>query len=396
MPLKINSQTVAAFADERLGHNAAVQRDLRALASFFGQITGPEVRTASAEEHKRSIQEIITNALSASRRLIDPSICSALDVSTFLALDRFMILHFASVQCAFLAVVERLILSMTVVDGAHDAHLKSAGRPRSGRPDFQQPLDHIHTLDIPYTMAVDPASQLDPFFYESFDILLGIIGSGSFVWRVDQPIVHFVKMAHQEYAAWLSGDGPAAKDVRSFLNYEQQIERQNQVLDDVAGLSGALIDWIQSGKGAERRKDRWALYRQYLAGLPDEKATMFDEDFGVRKVFVQPTAGYRVAGMRREKPAEVADVAGLIGTLISDRTQSEDLILLCGGPGSGKSTLCRVLASEMAANPNIYPVFLRLRRLNESQEIASFIETHLQQEGLIDKLSDVADIPRSC
>jgi len=74
------------------------------------------------------------------------------------------------------------------------------------------------------------------------------------------------------------------------------------------------------------------------------------------------------------EPQVVPDLGRLLGALISSRVSGEDLVILCGGPGSGKSTLCRVMASELAQDPLIHPVFLRLRRVKEGAEISQFID----------------------
>jgi predicted NACHT family NTPase len=128
-----------------------------------------------------------------------------------------------------------------------------------------------------------------------------------------------------------------------------------------------------TSEAVKKRADAWARYKNSLLELPDQKETMFAEQFGVRQVFVQPVARYKVAGMSLDQGATVPDVANLIAGLISDRVPGDELILLCGGPGSGKSTLCRIVASELASNQEMHPVFLRLRRLQDGQDIPSFV-----------------------
>jgi hypothetical protein len=78
--------------------------------------------------------------------------------------------------------------------------------------------------------------------------------------------------------------------------------------------------------------------------------------------------------------------------LLTLRVPTDDLIILCGGPGSGKSTLCRVLASELAADKDVFPVFLRLRRLKEGSDIPAFLESQLSRLGLIDRISDLRSL----
>nr|WP_239523989.1 NACHT domain-containing protein [Geodermatophilus normandii] len=79
--------------------------------------------------------------------------------------------------------------------------------------------------------------------------------------------------------------------------------------------------------------------------------------------------------------------------LLSARVPGHDLIILAGGPGSGKSTLCRVLASRLAKLPDLHPVFLRLRRVQEGTDMTTFIEDSLRRAGLIDRLADLRNVP---
>lgn len=395
MPFKINSQTMIAFAEEKFGHRPDLQKDLLGIANIYKDIGTGTLRSVDIAGWKSEILSAITAALSAARRLLDPKAYAALDVAAVSALDRFAVIHFASAQHAFLSSLEQVIITLQARKEETRAPQEANGPARRirGAEGTQHSLELVQTVELPYTMAVNPSTILHGYFRELLDIILNIINNGHIVLDSSEPLTELVAASSQIYTSWVMSGSEAATAVRSFLNFDQQETRKNVVLDDVGGLSIALENWLKADQSTNRRKKKWDAYRKTLAELPDDKITMFDENFGVRKVFVQPTAHYQVAGVRRSKPAEVPDVAGLLGTLISDRTDSEDLILLCGGPGSGKSTLCRVLASELAGNEQVHPVFLRLRRLQDSQEIAGFIEAHLQQEGLIDRLTDLADVP---
>src|SRR5205807_266350 len=136
-----------------------------------------------------------------------------------------------------------------------------------------------------------------------------------------------------------------------YLNFEHQRAWTARVSDDVRSIHQALTHWLQpTSEAAKKRAEAWERYKKTLLVLPDLKETMFAEQFGVRHVFVQPIARYKVAGMGIEDGTVVADVANLMAGLISERVPGDELILLCGGPGSGKSTLCRAIASELASN----------------------------------------------
>jgi energy-coupling factor transporter ATP-binding protein EcfA2 len=395
MPFKVNPQTVVGIVDDKLGNKPEMCADVRLIASVMQNIARIHPADCDSQSFKHKLQEVLVNALSAGERLLGNSSISALQASSITPLDRFAVVHFVSTHWALLRGLENVVREVTFEPAKIPADV--VGRAQSSRSinsDVQKALELSTGLDTPYTLAVNPSSQLGPYYEEqlrTFATLVELLRGG---WHGARELRKSIEIAMQSYHGWASGQTSAAIAVQSYLNYAQQLAQSNLVSDDVKGLSLALQDWLRvSDNLNERRKEGWRAYRETLSKLPDDKITMFDENFGVRKVFVQPVATYKVAGAKPSPGAPVSDVAGLIGTLISTRTESDDLILLAGGPGSGKSTLCRILAAELATNVDIHPVFLRLRRLQDSHDIRGFVETHLQGLGLIDKISDLAAVP---
>lgn len=395
MPLRVNPQTVIGIVDDKLSNKPEMCADVRMLASVMQTVARIHPADCDAQNFKRNLQEVLVGALSAAGRLLDDLSISALQASNITPLDRFAVVHFASAHWALLRGLENVVGEVTFESAkVHAETGNRAPSARSTHEDVKKALELVGGLDTPYTLAVNPSSQLGPYYEEqlrAFSELIGLLRGG---WHGAGEFRKSIEIAMQSYNSWASGRTSAAMAVQSYLNYAQQLAQANLVSDDVKGLSLALQDWLRvSDTLNERRKEAWRAYRETLLKLPDDKVTMFDESFGVRKVFVQPVATYKVAGAKPKTGAPVADVAGLIGTLISTRTESDDLILLAGGPGSGKSTLCRILAAELATNEDIHPVFLRLRRLRDSHDIRGFVEAELQGLGLIDKISDLAAVP---
>gem|GEM_PF-6293892 len=395
MPIRINIQFVTSFAEEKIGNRRDICEDLKLLALVYKSIGNSISISSGGDDFRTRVLSSITQALSASARLLSAETVSALSVSSISALEKFAILHFVSAQRAFLKGVETL-LNNREGSGKDENKRQPAERSKASRERkdvIERAAEIVAGIDLPYMMTEHPSSQIATYF-KDYEELISCLVDPTEVASLDrEPLKRCIELSMHEYSAWISGDTEAATAVRSFLNYEQQQAIKNSVIDHVNGLTLALKNWLPTNGAEEKRKEKWQAYRKTLSSLPDDRATMFDEAFGVRNVFVQPTATYRVAGVKRSKPVPVADVAGLLGTLLSARTPADDLILLCGGPGSGKSTLCRVLASELAENDQIHPVFLRLRRLTDTQDVASFIEGHLQNEGLIDKFSDLGGVP---
>lgn len=392
MPLRINATSIVGIVDEKLPKND-FSRDVHRLVDVLRNIIKIDPATTSVD-FQRGILGEITAGVSASNRLLDDFLGSAIYVSAINALERFAILHYVSVQRAFLKGLEEAVVAIKFDPKVQDAPIRPE-KARLPHHDLHRAVEHCLSVDVPYTLTINPASQLGDYYLEQFRSVANMLGHVLSGWKSPREFSSSIELAMTEYKNWASCGSVAVRSVTSYLNYEQQSAPRTVVNDDVHGISVALHDWLRANTDmSQRKKEMWQAYRRTLSELPDGKDTMFDENFGVRKVFVQPLASYQVAGVKhRSEPPIITDVAGLVGTLISDRTEGEDLILLAGGPGSGKSTLCRILASELAANDNVHPVFLRLRRLQESSDIRGFIESQLQALGLIDRVADLALVP---
>jgi len=200
----------------------------------------------------------------------------------------------------------------------------------------------------------------------------------------------------EAYDSYFWGDSPDAAALREFLivGDAKKVERLREI-GTLRNLTTALTTWVEVAGIARRdRQEAWERHIQQTKALPDKQGTMFNESFGVRKVFQPPLVRYHINGRRPAAEAEtIADVGGLFGGLISNRVSSQDLVVVSGGPGSGKSTLCRVLASKMAATPGLHPVFLKLRKAKDGSDIMQFVEDQLKERGLIDRIADLWRIP---
>lgn len=256
-------------------------------------------------------------------------------------------------------------------------------------------LDELSLIELHFAFGSEPIDYVYEFQSTTLDVFRALLGKVNLSWCDEhKEREEVLKHSVGEFNGWLHSDQASAAHIRAYLNYDQQAATQGKILEEVKGVTAALANWISpSIELAERKVKAWDVYREHLSSLPDEKSTMFDEEFGVRKVFVQPEAAYKVAGTRLRHETKIHDVAAMLGTLLSNRTAGDDLILLCGGPGSGKSTFCRFLASELSQNTQVYPIFLRLRRMEDTKDIIPFLEENLQREGVIDKINDLSDLP---
>lgn len=312
--------------------------------------------------------------------------------------ERFSLLFFVTCQrCYIEALVDYLrALGPVKTPATNDAGL--AVTEKEGlRTRLEVAVANLNQAEVPFKLGIDPMAPHIPLF-EAFDAWLAsaleYLGYPSMV--LPTPVDACSKNARQRFRVWVAQDTDEAKWVRNYLALPDKEDKSEVLTETLSAFHDLLTPWTEPLKKNEaRRAELWREYREALARLPDLKDSMFNEQFGVRKVFVAPLVTYQIAGAGNDtgKPDKIPNINKLLAALLSTRVKSDDLIVLCGGPGSGKSTLCRMIASNLASNAHVYPVFLRLRRLKEGADIANFIEESLRKEGLIEKTSDLKDIP---
>jgi hypothetical protein len=213
--------------------------------------------------------------------------------------------------------------------------------------------------------------------------------------NADSIVTAVINDARSRFRVALASSDRLASWMRNYLALEQGSQISEAAASQLAAIRDALEGWKESVIKPGFKPERWDKYREYLKSLPDQKETMYNEEFGVSRVFVAPRVRYHRAGLlgAADTPQDVPDVGRLVGALVSTRLEGADLIILSGGPGSGKSTLCRMIASELARDVNVHPVFLRLRRQREGADVTAFIEEHLVSLDVIGKLGDLHQVP---
>lgn len=307
--------------------------------------------------------------------------------------EQFRVLYYTTCHRAYLEALEAELEKLAQVKQRNGERSDRAAE----RHDFKELARHAQEVvkaDVTYLIGVDPVKTEQPLF-QAYERWLAAVLPG---YGVPKPTVYEVyrtvsAAARDRLRVLLAQQNPDASWMRSYLAFSQE-EKTTEVLTTLAAVATSLSEWTERSSAAidKRYQGAWHDYRENLKALPDKSETMFAENFGVRKVFVAPQATYRVIGVS-DKSYEIANVPGQLGALLSERVPAGDLRILCGGPGSGKSTVCRMLASQLAHDPAMHPVFLRLRHMREGADLVSFVEASLRNEGLIDRISDLRDVP---
>ena len=389
MAMKLTVSAILGLSEDTFPSSSAVRKQIDILCGVYRRVAEQEFSKRSKND-KKVIAEL-NDSIAAADQILSEHFQAEIKNTTNGNFNLFAINFFvASLRSLFVAMATHVSGSCKFNDDESD---------KTSRADVselvEKAIDELLSIELHFAFGSEPTNYVNEFQSTTIDVFRALLGKVNLSWynaRTEREEV--LEQSVREFSRWLNSTETSSAHTRAYLNYDQQVEMQGKILEEVKGVAAALADWISpSAELAERKVKAWNSYREYLSSLPDEKITMFDEKFGVRKVFVQPEALYWVAGTRQRHKTKIHDVAAMLGTLLSNRTAGDDLILLCGGPGSGKSTFCRFLASELSQNMQIYPIFLRLRRMEDTKDFIPFLEENLQRGGVIDKISDLSDLP---
>lgn len=397
MSLKISGKTTEETLSEKFEKDGKLLADAAALITFGTAAAAGDPMSLGA-----GLALIVKTAGSAVSAGINVVRRFAKDGSTENATlppyDRFRILFYVTCQKCFIEAFAESLAKFQIKDKdkAPQTEVK-AKEAKALQEELKLQIANLYEAEVTYLFCVEPLAGDVPL-YDAFQ--KWICGTLSY-YGIPAPEAHQIadqsnKDARKRFSVFLAGKDEGAEWMRNYLAIARERETSTRLVTDLAAIRETLAQWTDPATVLKQsQKKAWEAYRQSLAELPDLKETMFSEQFGVRKVFVQPRVVYHIRGGEGDgdDPQPVPDLGRLLGALISSRVSGEDLVILCGGPGSGKSTLCRVMASELAQDPAIHPVFLRLRRVKEGAEISQFIEESLQKHGLISRLADLRDIP---
>ena len=264
---------------------------------------------------------------------------------------------------------------------------------------FEESVTKLLEAKVHYVIGVPPLDGNDPFlraFCQWLEVTL--LASGMQTYMLHTITIEVKERTQEIFRAQFFSETSDSRLLRDYLAIEPTpslMSAPRTTDSSSTGLEEALQGWLQSASAKGEAKEKaWERYRADLLELPDARDTMFNESFGVRTVFQPPVVAYHVNGrqLRPGKPDIIEDVFRLFGGLLSQRVSSKDLIILSGGPGSGKSTFCRVLASQLASVRDVHPIFLRLKRAKDATDINAFIEDELVRQGIIGSLADLREL----
>lgn len=250
----------------------------------------------------------------------------------------------------------------------------------------------MNDAEVHRLLTVDPVSLNIPLYNIYSDCLKKLFDYAGFDEKEAYKIVSTIKEdAKKEFSKTISADNELSNWIRNYLMIEHQVNSATEISDRLTGIEEHIEKWVTEKQENKSEKiEAWTEYREFLQKQPDSRKSMLDEQFGVREVFICPEVKYYCTGF--DDIDESRDLNSILGGLLSSRIPNDELIFLCGGPGSGKSTLCKLLCDHLSRNAKFHPVYLRLRHLKDSQGVRTFIEEGLKELGLVSELKDLRSL----
>ncbi len=393
-----NKQRIEQSLKTRLADDATILKDFGTLLGFFTVASG--VVSPAAALFAAGVVKAAGASISAGSKILGKlgAPQAVVPPSSIPEYERFGALFYVLCQRSFLEALaepDALAALKQVPNRRLDEVEVGALRERLGNA-----VAKIDESEIRYHYGVDPWEGPQPLLEALGGWLHVAIAAYVPSYMCQNISNEVVKRARVNVRLSLSRKEPPFEWMREYLT----LSIQEMTLDEIRALSVSHSEMVRSLMATMNgwtdwldptlaRQNHWKKYKERLALLLDQKDSMYDEHFGVRKVFVPPRGSYHRASQSPDQPDEVDDLARLLGALVSRRVRNDDLIFVCGGPGSGKSTLCRFIASQLSLLPDLHPVFLKLRRCQEGEELATFLQDSLVREGVITSLADLQDVP---
>jgi len=394
MSNRINRATARELIEENFSSDAKILSEFSTLCGFAAAAASgePVSLLAGVALITQSAAAAISAGVAVTKRLFKKTE-SGSDLPQY---ERFRLLFYITCLRSYIEAVPEAMNELAAQEDALKVSTAKRKELRKVKQKIENQLASLDEAEVNFLFCIEPLHDPVPLF-EAFSAWMArTLGYYGFdLVHVRGIVEECTKKAKTRFYTFIARTDQEATWMRNYLAISRTERTVQRIVTDLKSIRQTLDNWsAPASKLKKREEDAWASYRVDLERLPDHKETMYNENFGVRKVFLQPAATYHIAGLSGDEgtPAPVPNLGVLLGALVSNRIPGEDLLILCGGPGCGKSTLCRVFASQLARNDSMHPVFLRLRRLKEGADVGVFIEESMHRFGLITRLSDLRGV----
>ncbi|EGA69126.1 hypothetical protein VISI1226_07463 [Vibrio sinaloensis DSM 21326] len=213
-----------------------------------------------------------------------------------------------------------------------------------------------------------------------------------------------IRTLEQPLQDWLIGLGiPPASAKAMFLRLEDKfVTHLHREWTQNPNKYHLLEEAINSPflKSAKKQRD-WKLYSNWLQ--EESNKPVFSEAFGLRQVYVKLNGYYDLdepkyetnnkhkpasteehklnTELAEEKEQRVVDVHEDIYEWVTNFDKDSAIKVICGGPGSGKSSLAKVIAADIPRiAPNISVLFIPLQYFDISSDLTSAVGQFVQDD----------------
>jgi len=144
-------------------------------------------------------------------------------------------------------------------------------------------------------------------------------------------------------------------------------------------------------EAANERELAWLRYRAWLQRRIDEP--MFAEAFGLRQIYVPLRAYFETEiklssnDLGEDRPRSdkdlirnVVDLQTAILHWLEQGSKEDAVRIICGGPGSGKSSFGRMLAAHLADSEHLPVLFIPLHQFDPSGDLVEAIDQFLRDD----------------
>jgi uncharacterized protein YjbI with pentapeptide repeats len=204
----------------------------------------------------------------------------------------------------------------------------------------------------------------------------------------DQP---FISEIANVYAQWLCDGGMApvaaaaiSKRLRSYFvfalsdEWRRNSQKYQALLDEIEGPF-ALAEIHERG---------WKTYFSHLGKRIDEN--VFDEPFSLAQIYIplnayvlEPDDTVSDQAFRAKPKRVVVDLEQELRSWLAKSNKVDAIRVLSGGPGSGKSSVTKVVCARLARDGLAKPIYIPLHLIDPTRDVASEVERFVRDEGLL-------------
>lgn len=197
----------------------------------------------------------------------------------------------------------------------------------------------------------------------------------------------------EQYCRTFGASSIDAKSIASKLPNKFSLSIYKLWIDSSDKFQG-LVDVLQSPISKSNNEHRkWQIYHQSLNVAVDKR--IFKESFGLKDIYIKPRAYYKAPLkndiVKSENKAKntlkhVIDLHAYLESWILKQDTSDNLKLISGGPGSGKSSFSKVFSSEIAKKTGFNVLLIQLHLLDMSKDLNTAIQSYCDEYKALYKL----------